>query len=282
MNGNLDITFYDVDHGSAVWISTPSGYNVMYDLGRSAQFSPLVDVYNHGVRAFDAVVVSHPHLDHFNDIASLGYFSVWKLFRCDDALLLNAYRGQFRYRSDDVSFLQAQYSAWHHRCQYEMGIDGVNTGSYDTPDGVRLEIFAPNGCVDVNDQSIVVVVAYGDFRCVLTGDNGPASLSQLMSNSRFRNWASGVDVLLCPHHGRASGFDAGFVQLVNPVCCVASDRSGTDSAIGDYDRYCEGVWLVRHDTRQRFFGKVLTTRNNGHVWLSVAPMGACDVYVERG
>lgn len=46
MNYNLDIVVWDVQHGNAIYMKTPNGRNVMFDIGTGSyadgqEFSPL-------------------------------------------------------------------------------------------------------------------------------------------------------------------------------------------------------------------------------------------------
>ena len=64
---------WDVDHGSAAYVKTPNDKHIVVDLGArratDAGFSPLAHLYwNWGVKRLDAVVITHPHLDHIEDI----------------------------------------------------------------------------------------------------------------------------------------------------------------------------------------------------------------------
>ena len=82
----LKFITWDVEHGSSAYIQTPNGKNIVIDLGarRSVDtgFSPLAHLWHQwGVRHLDLVVVTHPHMDHIEDILALDNFSVQVLVR---------------------------------------------------------------------------------------------------------------------------------------------------------------------------------------------------------
>ena len=76
------LVIWDVQHGSAAYIRTPSGKNVVIDLGvgsfvkpDDATFSPLRHLrQRYGVDRLDTLVITHPHTDHIEDIGHLSLF----------------------------------------------------------------------------------------------------------------------------------------------------------------------------------------------------------------
>jgi beta-lactamase superfamily II metal-dependent hydrolase len=64
----LEITVWDVQHGSAAHIKTPNNRHVVVDLGDGENFSPLRTLSGLGIQQIDAVVITHPHRDHMDDI----------------------------------------------------------------------------------------------------------------------------------------------------------------------------------------------------------------------
>ncbi len=84
----LECTFWDVEHGSAATIKTPNGKYVQIDLGvgsygdNNATFSPLRHLkYRWGVRQLAAIIISHPHKDHVDDIHNFSELSPGIIYR---------------------------------------------------------------------------------------------------------------------------------------------------------------------------------------------------------
>ena len=68
----LEAVFWDVQHGSAAYISTPVGKHIAVDLGTGSYkksdgtFSPLLHLKKrYNIDRLDAVIMTHPHRDHF-------------------------------------------------------------------------------------------------------------------------------------------------------------------------------------------------------------------------
>ena len=83
--GKLEVVFLDVGQGDAIYIRTPRGRHLLLDAGgrefyETDLFDPgsrvVVPLKHKRVRELDAVLISHPHEDHFG-----GFAAVWKSFR---------------------------------------------------------------------------------------------------------------------------------------------------------------------------------------------------------
>ena len=73
--------FWKVQHGHATTVTSPNGRVFVVDLGQGSYrfgrtFSPLVFLHNSGIRRIDNLIISHPHLDHIDDILNMGLFNV--------------------------------------------------------------------------------------------------------------------------------------------------------------------------------------------------------------
>ena len=68
----LQIVVWNVQHGSAAYIQTPNSKHIAIDLGASEAstggFSPLACLQRQGINKLDHVTITHPHMDHFDDI----------------------------------------------------------------------------------------------------------------------------------------------------------------------------------------------------------------------
>ena len=75
MAQDCTVVFWDVQHGHSTYIKTPNDRHIVVDLGtgdysgKNIEFSPLRHLKNKfGVQRLDYVVITHPHLDHIDDI----------------------------------------------------------------------------------------------------------------------------------------------------------------------------------------------------------------------
>jgi competence protein ComEC len=91
--------------------------------------------------------------------------------------------------------------------------------------------------------------------------------------SGFKEAIKDSDILLAPHHGRESGYNKEFVELVNPRLTVVSDSKFCDtSANARYTAKSRGWTVYKKDgnSRER---RCLTTASDGEV---VAHFGRND------
>lgn len=114
-------------------------------------------------------------------------------------------------------------------CMHEAVTHGVQIvrpqrGYRWADDGVTLEILAPSLPMlsdtgdDVNENSIVTILHYNDFRELFMGDAGESSEARL--------FASGVDlradVLKVGHHGSQYASTPSFIAAVHPQTAIIS------------------------------------------------------------
>lgn len=269
----MTVTFWDVQHGSATWLSMPNGENVLIDLGSGSyeageKFSPLQHMKRRrGVDQVDGLVITHQHFDHIADIENLAALDLEPLVlmrpKLDERFVREANVRAIAesavdvYEDIDRRYNQpAQYSPFR----------------ADRPDGASIECFHPERCGadDLNNQSIVTVVEYLGVKLLLPGDNEEESWEELLEQPAFCSAIAGTHVLLASHHGRENGFYAPLFEHFEPVLTVISDGRFCDTSATD--RY--GTLTRGWDVSSRANGgsktrKCLTTRNDGDIVLEV-------------
>ena len=70
----LKLITWNVQHGSAIYINTPNGKDIAIDLGADDNFSPLKYILSSG-HTLDHVTITHPHMDHIDDILNFDLLS---------------------------------------------------------------------------------------------------------------------------------------------------------------------------------------------------------------
>ena len=271
---NVEVVFWDVQHGNASYIKSPNDRNIVIDLGTGSYanndqiFSPLLHLKNYyDIVQLDYVIVTHPHLDHIDDILNFDHLSP-KVFKrsshlSKEDILVNV-REEDRPKFD-------KYLEINNRYNQPLGEndpdDPCNPDNYG---GLIIKNFTPSNCStsNINNHSIITVIWYAGIKVIFTGDNELASFNELMENEQFVSTVKDTDILLAPHHGRDSGYHNDFVSIVNPRLVVISDSHFCDtSAISRYNNKCRG-WTVYKRDGSSEKRKCLTTRNDGVITVS--------------
>lgn len=276
MSSQVEMVFWDVQHGHATYIKTPNHRHIVIDLGigdysgHNTQFSPLKHLKNnYGVQQLDYVIITHPHLDHIDDILNFDSMSP-KVFhrpkQITNAEVMDGVRQQDRAKFEKYCEINSRYNSPIN--------GGINDP--DNPDnfgGMKIVSFSPTSCShnNFNNHSIVTVIEYANIKVVIPGDNEACSFEELMKLESFKNAVRNADILLAPHHGRETGYNNEFVNLVNPRLTIVSDGRFCDtSANGRYSQKSRG-WTVHKGNGTTTERKCLTTNTDGEVFLSFGP-----------
>lgn len=266
---NAKVIFWDVQHGHAAYICTPNNRHIVVDLGIGSYssgetFSPLQHIKQSGINQLDYVVITHPHLDHIDDIMNFDSLSPKVLLRpkkiSKDDILKGA-REQDIPKFDKYFEIDSRYSTPIGEESFNNTKNPANWG------GMIIKSFSPISCSasNINNHSIVFVVEFASTKIVFTGDNESCSFNELMQNDDFKNAIQNADILLAPHHGRESGYHNDFVSHVNPALTVISDgRFNDNSATSKYSQKSRG-WTVFKSDKSSAERYALTTRQDGTI-----------------
>ena len=211
----LTLHFLDVGQGDAIALRTPAGRWILVDAGprdrRGDAGSRVVApaLRRSGARRLALLVLSHAHLDHLG-----GAEAVIRAFRppvvVEPAALVA-----------DRAYLDFLVVA---------GEDGrrwlpARAGQELELDGVILRVLHPSpgwagAGLDLNEDSVVLLVSYGCFRALLTGDAG------LPVEEWLRGRVGPVALLKAGHHGSRGATGEGWLDETRPSEVVLSVGAG--------------------------------------------------------
>lgn len=267
----MDLTIWDVQHGSAAYLRTPTGRHLVFDLGvgalrgNTASFSPLLTLRRSGVQRLDEVIVTHPHRDHLDDVFNFDTLNPHVLRRPRHLREADIRAGN---RPEDTEIVD-KYLEIDRR--YSEPIRDAENPESLVNAGMQLAFFHPRACAttNLNNHSIVTFLRYADSTVCLPGDNEAPSWRELLEQEGFQKWLRSTDILVASHHGREAGYCEEVFTYCAPVLVVASDGPSVDSsAVSRYSANARG-WLVRsRSTGRGEQRKVVTTRSDGTVQVS--------------
>jgi competence protein ComEC len=269
----VKIVFWDVEHGHASYILTPNSRHIVVDLGTGSygsghEFSPLTHLkYRYGIDQLDFVIITHPHVDHINDIFNFDSLNPKVLLRpkhLDKKPILD------KATDTDKPKLEKYFEISE---RYNTPVPDTSPNSTKNPSnwgGLKIKTFVPSKLSqsNLNNHSVVSVFSYAGLKILVPGDNEPPSWNELKELPGFLNITENIDILLAPHHGRKSGFDNEMMKHFNPRLTVVSDGAYCDtSATSRYSDISRGWTIYKRDgTSEKRF--CVTTRNDGVITIA--------------
>ena len=211
----LRLHFLDVGQGDAILIETPSGSQILVDAGRGIEIiNALDDVLSNHDRDIDVAVMTHPDADHIG-----GFVPVFKRYEVGTVI---------RSPTD----LETQpFSTVKRAITDERAVEHTVSRAYSfSVDGVEIAILWPigTGVTETNASSVVLLIAYGNTKILLTGDV-PSHVEDFLVDA-FPEKISDVDVLKASHHGSNTSTSQKFLNHTKPNIIVYS--AGANNVYG--------------------------------------------------
>lgn len=127
-----------------------------------------------------------------------------------------------------------------------------------------------------NNSSILRYIKEGNLGILFCGDlekNGWDYLIQHEQNFVNALKSNGVNILIAPHHGHKSGFPSALFDTIGniDVAILSKDseanKEGTDVST-QYSSHSNGYKYKSINDGHSYYGKVLTTRSNGNIYIA--------------
>ncbi|MDP3991026.1 MAG: ComEC/Rec2 family competence protein [Candidatus Nealsonbacteria bacterium] len=205
----LEVTFFDVGQGDAIFIETPQRHQILIDGGPdSAVLEKMGKEMPFWDRTIDLIVLTHPERDHMS-----GLLEVLKRYKVENILWTGVLRDT------------AEYKEWQRLIQKEGAkIYIAQAGQRIEGGEISFDILYPFDSLegqefkDSNDTSIIAKLIFNETSFLFTGD------ATMKVEKRLINEGEDIDsdVLKVGHHGSKTSSAGEFIQAVSPGTAVIS------------------------------------------------------------
>jgi len=210
-NKFLEVIFFDVGQGDAIFIETPTGHQILIDGGPSFKIvEKLAREIPFWDRSIDMIILTHPEKDHL-----IGLLEVLKRYKVENILWTGVVRNIPEWREwvnliekekANIKIAQAGQKISCKNCQWKIEI----FYPFENLNGREIE--------DSNNTSIVSKLTLGDLSFLFTGDiSKEVEESLILSSFDLKS-----KILKVSHHGSKTSSSQKFLEKVLPEIAIIS------------------------------------------------------------
>ncbi|MEK7138784.1 MAG: ComEC/Rec2 family competence protein [Patescibacteria group bacterium] len=207
-DGLLKIYFFDIGQGDSILIETPNGNQVLIDGGPDNKvLQKLGEVMPFFDKSIDMIVSTHSDADHVT-----GLIEVLKRYEVENVVYSNIVRDS------------ALYGAWQKAvAEEDANVVEPSAGQViDLGNGADLLTAHPGEPLKgqtinkPNNESVVLMLKYGETEVLLTGDIEAKAERQIILSGVDIN----ADILKIAHHGSRTSTTEEFLSEVSPQVAI--------------------------------------------------------------
>jgi competence protein ComEC len=212
----LTVKVLDIGQGDAILIRV-AGQNVLVDTGDIPMQEKLVaHLKKAGIKTIDKVIITHPHADHLGGMSAVfDNFEVKAIYDSGQTTTTATYKKYLAaIKKKNISFNVVKPG------------DKLDIGS-----GASLKFLGPlqplfsGGKDDLNNNSVVAKLVYGNFSMLLVGDAEQEAEGRILKE--FGGELKSM-VLKSGHHGSNTASSAPFLKAVAPEAVIISVGENND------------------------------------------------------
>ena len=203
---DYDIIFFDVGHGDAILVSSPTGKNILIDAGDKSDYgvysrdlgrTVLLPAFQYlGIDQIDVAFLTHRHRDHFGGFESLV-----------NSIPIHSFLS-----NDDGAFVSESWEQLKkHLTLSQTKLYQVNRGDRISLGGINVSVLNPSSndrSGDENNQSLQLLIEIGKVQILLLGDSELEAEWDLLD----RNLNLEADIVKVGHHGSKTSSSVELIQ----------------------------------------------------------------------
>lgn len=244
----LEIRFLDVGQGDAALIRS-GNKTVLIDAAGAAGVLSYLRAFH--IDTIDLVIASHNHADHIGGMTGVLQSAVVRFYLDNGVPQTTAtYQRTIQaVQSSGAQYLRA-------------------TARTITLGDMQVHILPPPGGRDQNNSSVGVLVDYGEFHALFTGDSELSELKYWLANGSIQR----VHVIKVAHHGSSNGSSQAWITATHPQAAIISVGAGNS-----YGHPCMAVIAGWEEAGAR----VYRTDRDGSVLVLANEDGSFVITTER-
>lgn len=242
------VHFLNVNEGDCIWVEHPSGHNTVIDISnakgvvnifekaslsgnhnqKNYPVNPIEYLADRGVETIFRFILTHPDMDHMDGIKGLfNSFEVLNFWDTENTKVMDTNASWGKYNKEDWEFYQeirnseqspkvlhlyaGSYGQYYN--QDENGKSGAD-GLYLLAPTTEL-VEEANSTKEYNDCSYVILYRTGNNKKIIfAGDSAEKTWNYILEN--YKEDVTDVDILVAPHHGRKTGGNDEYLDVLNP------------------------------------------------------------------
>ena len=201
----MQVTFFDVAQGDAIFIETRQGHQILIDGGpNNAVVEKLGQALPFADKSLDLVVLTHPDADHIT-----GLVGVLEAYDVENVLWTGMEKETNIFASWQAALRQEGANIWL------VADPQVIRWSQSSQERIDV-LYAADQTAEVNDTSVVTKLVFGETSFLFPGD----ITSKIEQEMLQENIDIDADILKIPHHGSKYSSSENFLAAVSPQLAV--------------------------------------------------------------
>ena len=247
--------------------------------------NPIEYLRQKGISSIFRYIQTHPDMDHMDGLQNLqNSVSILNFWDTKNTKVQS-----FGENGKSGRYLEVDWSCYQYLRQSKANpkalfyYDGSSNKYFSEDDNGQLiddylKVLSPtkelikqaNEAGDWNDSSYVILYVVQGWRILFCGDSDMNTINHLLQN--HKDDISNIDVLIAPHHGRDSGKDFSFLDVMHPKLTLVGNAKCQHLAYEQWNsRNLEHI-------QNNQGGNILIDIRNGGMHVSCSNKAFADVY----